>query len=131
MCLQHQAGRDFPTADGGHQLFQVGNLTDVGTLVDQASHMDGQPPAIHVIGLFTEQVEQLGVNHGDQEVEGAVCVGHDEEQRRFPVSQGVQLQLIIGGNLPQFGNVEGGQPGTAGNEDRLCGLARNELSRTF
>ena len=93
--------------------------------------MDGQPPTIHVIGLFTKQIEKLGVNHGDQEVEGTVCVGHDEEQRRFPVAQGIQFQLVIGGNLPQFGNVEGGQPGTAGNEDRLCCFTRNELSRTF
>ena len=87
--------------------------------------MDRQPPAIYVICLFAQQIEKLGVNHGDQEVEGAVCVGHNEEQRRFPVAQGIQFQLVIGGNLPQFGNVEGGQPGTAGNEDRLCGLASN------
>ena len=123
LCLQHQAGRNFPAADGGHQLFQVRDLPDVGALVDQTAHMDGQSPAIHVICFLAEQVEELGVNHGNQEVEGAVCFGHDEEQRRFPVSQGVQFKLVIGGNLPQFGNVEGSQPGTAGNEDRLRGLA--------
>ena len=131
LCLQDQAGRDFPAADGGHQLFEVRDLPDVGTLVDQAPHMDRQPPAVHIVGLFTEQIEQLGVNHRDQEVEGAVCVGHDEEQGCFSVAQGVEFQFIVGRNLPEFRNVKGGQAGTAGNKDGLRGLARNELSRTF
>ena len=130
LCLQHQAGRDFPAADGGHQLFQVGNLTDIGALVDQAAHMDGQPPAIYVIGLFTEQVKQLGVDHGDQEVEGAVCVGHDEEQCCFSVAQGIQFQFIIRSDFAEFRDIKGGQAGTAGNQDGLRGLASSQLVKT-
>src|SRR5699024_10150040 len=116
----HQAGRDFTAADGGHQLLQVRDLPDVSTLVNQAAHMDGQPTAIYVICLFAQQIEKLGVNHRDQEVEGAVCVGHNQEQCRFAVTQGVQFQLVIGGNLPQLRDIKWCQPGTAGNEDRLC-----------
>ena len=108
LCLQHQAGRDFPTADGGHQLLQVRDLPDIGTLVDQAAHMDGQPPAIHVICLFAQQIEKLGANHADNEIKRRIRVGHNEEQRRFLVSQSIQFQLVIGGNLPQFGNVKRG-----------------------
>ena len=85
--------------------------------------MDRQPPAVHIVGLLAEEVEQLGVYHGNQEVEGAVGVRHDEEQRRFPVAQSVQFQLIVGGNFPQFSDVEGGQSGTAGNQNRLGSLA--------
>ena len=129
--LQDQAGRNFPAADGGHQLFEIRDLPDVGTLVDQAPHMDRQPPAVHIVGLFTQQIEKLGVHHGNQEVEGAVGVAHNEEQRCFSVAQGVQFQLIVGGNFPQFGDVEGGKASTAGNQNRLRGLSRNELSRTF
>src|SRR5699024_303327 len=114
--LQNQTSRDFPAADGGHQLFQVRDLADVGALVNQAAYMDRQPPAIYVICLFAQQVEQLGVNHRDQEVEGAVRIGHDEEQCCFPVTQGVQLQLIVGRNLPKLRNIKGGQAGTAGNK---------------
>ena len=113
--LQDQAGRNLPAADGGHQLFQVRDLPDVGALVDQAPHMDRQPPAVHIVGLLAEEVEQLGVHHRDQEIEGAVGVRHDEEQRRFPVAQGVQFQLVVGRDLPQFRDVEGGQSGTAAN----------------
>ena len=128
--LQDQASRNFPAADGGDQLFQVWDLPDVGALVDQATHMDGQPPAVYIVGLFAEQIEQLGVHHRDQEVEGAVCVTHDEEQRRFPVAQSVQFQLIVGGDLPQFGDVEGGQSGTAGNQNRLGCFACRQLVET-
>ena len=123
LCLQNQTGRNFSAADGGHQLFEVRDLADIGALVDQTPHMDRQPPAVHIVGLLTEQVEQLGVHHRDQEVEGAVGVRHDEAQRCFPVAQGVQFQLIVGGDLPQFRDVEGGKASTAGNQNRLGSLA--------
>src|SRR5699024_215728 len=109
---------------------QVRDLADVGALVDQTAHMNWQPSAVHIICLFAQQIEQLGVHHGNQEVEGAVGVAHNEEQRCFSVAQGVQFQLIVGGNFPQFGDVEGGQSGTTGNENRLCGLARRQLIKT-
>ena len=93
--------------------------------------MNGQPSAVLVICLFTEQVKELGVDEGNQEVEGAVGVRHNEEQRRLPVSQGVQLQLVVGRDVPQFLDVKGRHSGTAGDQDGFGGLARNELSRTF
>ena len=131
LCLQYQTGRDLTAADGGDQFFQLGNLADVGTLVNEAAHMDRQPPAIHIICLFAEQVKQLGVAHGDQEVKAIVRVAHNEEQGGFLVSQGVQLQLVVGSDLPQLGNVEYGKARTAGNQDGFCGFARDKMSRTF
>ena len=131
LCLQDQAGGNLAAADGRHQLFQLGNLADVGALVDKAAHMDRQPPTVHVVGFLAQEVEQLGVAHGDQEVKAIVRVAHNEEQGRPPVAQGIQLQLIVGGDLPQLGNIEHGKPCPAGNQNRLGGFARNELSRTF
>ena len=93
--LQNKAGGDLTAANGRHQLFQIGNLPDVGTLVDQAAHMDGQLAAVHIICFIAKQIEKLGVDHRNQEVEGAVRVRHDEEQRRFLIAQRVQLQLIV------------------------------------
>lgn len=93
--------------------------------------MDREPPAVHIICLFAEQVKQLGVAHGDQEVKAIVRVAHNEEQGGFLVSQCVQLQLVVGSDLPQFRNVEHGKARTAGNQDGFCRFARNELSRTF
>ena len=115
--LQNQTRRDLTAADGSHQFFQLWNLTDVSTLIDQASHMDGQLTAVHIIGFVAEQIEKLGVDHGDQKVKGAVRIAHDKEQRRFPVAQLVQFQLIVHGGIPDFLNIEGCEPGTAGNKD--------------
>ena len=129
--LQNKAGRDLTAANGRHQLFQIRNLPDVGALVDQAPHMDGQLAAVHIICFIAKQIEKLGVDHADEEVKGGIRVRHDEEQRRLLIAQRVQLQLIVHGEVTQFLDVEGGEPGTTGNEDRFCGLARDKLSRTF
>ena len=129
--LQNKAGRDLTAADSRHQLFKVWNLPDVGTLVDQAPHMDGQFAAVHIICLVAEQIEKLGVDHADEEVEGGIRVRHDEEQRRSLIAQRVQLQLIVHGEVTQFLDVEGSQPCAAGNQDGFCGLSRDKLSRTF
>ena len=93
--------------------------------------MDWEPSAIHIVRLFTQEVEQLGVAHGDQKVKAIVRVAHNEEQGSFPVSQSVQLQLIIGCDLTQLCNVEYRKARTTGNQDRLGCFSRNELSRTF
>ena len=37
-----ETGRDFPAADGRHELFQLWDLPDVGALVNQTAHMDRQ-----------------------------------------------------------------------------------------
>ena len=129
--LQNKAGGDLTAADGGYQFFKVWNLPDVGALVDETPHMDGQFAAVHIICFIAKQIEKLGVNHADEEIKGGIRVRHDEEQRRFLIAQRVQLQLIVHGEVTQFLNVEGGEPCAAGNEDGFCRFARNELSRTF
>ena len=93
--------------------------------------MDRQPPAIHIVSLFAEQVEKLGVAHGDQEVKAIIRIAHNEEQGSLAISQGIQFQLVVGGDLPQLRDVEYGKARTAGNQDGFCRFARNELSRTF
>ena len=77
--------------------------------------MDGQPAAVHIVRLVAQEIEQLGVDHAGEEVEGVVCVGNDDKQRRLPVAQRVQLQLVIRRDLPQLLNVEGGKARTAAN----------------
>jgi len=93
--------------------------------------MDGQPAAVHVVCFVAKEVEQLALQHGDDEVEGGVRVAHNEEQRRFPVAQGIQLQFVVRHDLPQLRNIEGSKAGAAANQDGFQGLARSKLSRTF
>ena len=106
--LQNKAGGDLTAADGSHQLFQIGNLPDVGTLVDETPYMNGQLAAVYIICLVAQQIEKLGVDHADEEVEGAVRIAHDEEQCRFLIAQRVQLQLIVHSEVTQLLDVEGG-----------------------
>ena len=91
LCLENQNGGDFPAADGRHQLFKVGNLPDVGALVNQASHMHGQAPAVHVVRLIAQEVEKLGIAHGNQEIKAVVRITHNEEQRRLLVAQRIEF----------------------------------------
>lgn len=131
--LKHQAGGNLTASDGRHQLFQIGNLTDVGALVNEAAHMNRQTPAELVIRLFTEQIKELAVNHGNEEVKGAVRVAHDEEQHGllgialFGSAQRIQLQFIIHGDLPKLLNVKGSKARTGGNIDRFSCFAGGQL----
>ena len=63
------------------------------------------------------------IAHGDQEVERAVGIRHDNEERGFPVADGVQLQIIVCRDFPKFLNVKGSQPCTARDQDVLGRLS--------
>ena len=73
----------------------------------------------------------LRKGQGNNEVISGGCVGNREENRRFPIPDAVKLQFVIRHDLPELGDVKGGQPGAAGNKDRFCCLARDEKSRTL
>ena len=89
--------------------------------------MNRQPPAVNVVGFLTQEVEQLRVAHGNEEIKSVVGIAHNEEQRRFLVPQGVQGQLVIGRQFSKFLDVEGGKPRTAANQDALGCLAGRQL----
>ena len=93
--------------------------------------MDGKPSVVNVICFVAEKVEELRIHDRHDEIEGVIGIGNNDEQRRLPVSDGVQFHLIVAHQLPQLCDVEGRKPCTAGNQNRLRGFARNELSRTF
>ena len=46
----------------------------VGKLVQDQTDMDGQPPAVEVIRLVTEQIEKLTIHEGGHEIESAVRI---------------------------------------------------------
>ena len=113
--LQHQTSGDLTASDGCHQLFQLRDLPDIGALINETAHMDWEPAAIHIVGFFAEQVKQLGITHGNQKVKAVICITHNEKQSSFPVSQSIQLQLVISCDLTQLCNVEYGTARTARN----------------
>ena len=87
--------------------------------------MNRQPAAVDIIRFLAEQVEELCVRHTDQEIESAVRITHDQEQRCLLVPEGIQLQFVVGRQLPELLDIKDGQPGAAGNQDRFCCLACN------
>ena len=42
-----------------------------------------------------------------------------------------QLQLVIGHDLPELGNIKGSKASAAGDQNDFSGFARDKLSRTF
>ena len=70
--------------------------------------MDRQPPAVEVIRLIVEQIEKLTIHEGGHEIESAVRVGNDNEQRRFAVAQGVKLQFVRFHQIPELFDIERG-----------------------
>ena len=41
--------------------------------------MDREPAAVHIVRFFTEQIKQLGVAHGNQEVKAVIGIAHNEK----------------------------------------------------
>ena len=119
---RHLAG-----ADNRHQLFQLGHLARVGRLVPQHPYMVGQTASVNIVGPFTQKIEHLRKGQGNNEVIGGRGVGNREEHRRFPLSDAVKLQLVIGHDLPELGDVKGGQPGAAGNQNTFGRLAAGKF----
>ena len=93
--------------------------------------MDGQFAAVFIVGLVAKQIEKLRLQHSDNKIKRAVRIREDDKQRRFPVAQGIQLQLVLCHEVPQLRDVKGRQAGAAANQDGFQSFARNELSRTF
>ena len=93
--------------------------------------MDRQAAAVEVVRLVAQKVEKLGVHERRHKIEGAVRIREDDEQRRFAVAQGVQLQLVLRHEVPQLLDVKGRKAGAAANQNGFQSIARNELSRTF
>ena len=89
--------------------------------------MNGKPTVVNVICFIAQKVEELGIHDCHDEIEGVIGIGNDDEQRRLPVSDGVQLHLIVAHQFPQLCDVEGRKPCAAGNQNRLGGFARRQL----
>ena len=93
--------------------------------------MDGQLPAVEIVRFVTEQIEKLAVHQRSHKIEGRIGIRQYYKQGGFLVAQSIQLQFVIGGQITQLLNIEGSQPRTAANQNRLSCFARDELSRTF
>ena len=93
--------------------------------------MDREPAAVDIVRFLAKQVEELCICHTDEEFEGAVRIAHNQEQRRFLIPQGIQLQFVIGRQFPELLDIKDGKPCAAGDKDTFRCLPCNKMSRTF
>ena len=70
--------------------------------------MNGQPPAVFVVGFGAEQIEKLRYDHRRYKVKGGVGVAGDDKERRFSVAQRIKLQFVAFHKFPQLPNVKRG-----------------------
>ena len=89
--------------------------------------MDRQAAAVEVVRLVAKEVKKLGVHECCHKIEGAVRVRKNDEQRRFPVAQGVQLQFVLRHKVPQLLNIKGREAGAAANQDGFQSFAGSHL----
>ena len=82
--------------------------------------MNRKPASVNIVSLFAQQIEQLGIAHGDQEIEGIIRIGHDKKKSCLPVTQGVQFQLVIGCQIAQLLNIKRSKTRTAGDQNGFC-----------
>ena len=68
--------------------------------------MDGQPPAVFVIGPVTKQVDKLALYHCQNEIKGRVRVRHNQEQGCFFIPDGVKFQFVVLHQLPHLPDVK-------------------------
>ena len=91
----------------------------------------GQPAAVNIVRPFAQEVEHLRKCQRHKKIVGAVRVADAEKCCRPAISHAVKLQLVIGHDLPELGNVKGSKASAAGNQNAFGRLARDKLSRTF
>ena len=89
--------------------------------------MHRQASSVDIIRLLTEQVEHLRIDHGDQKIKCGISIRHDQEKRCFPVSQRIQLQFIVHGDIPDFLNIKRSKSCAAADKYTFQGLAGSHL----
>ncbi len=89
--------------------------------------MHRQLAAVHIIRLFAQEVEQLGVAQADEEVEAVVCVAHDQKKGGLSIAQGVQVQFVHCRQVTQLLNIKGCKSSATGDEDGLGSLSSCQL----
>ena len=84
--MEDDADGNFPASHGGQELVKIVRQCDVRKLVHDKVDMDWQPPAMLKVRFPVELLEQLGVEHTDNEVVGAVTVRNHRKDGGFPFS---------------------------------------------
>ena len=86
---------------------------------------------MNIVCPFTQEVEHLRKGQGHNEVISRGGIGNNEEYRRFPISDAVKLQFVIGHDFTKLRDVKGRQPSTAGNQNAFAVLPETKSQGLF
>ena len=89
--------------------------------------MDRQPATIHIVCFIAQQIEKLGLQHGNHEVKCGICIRHNEEQCSQPVTDHIQFHFIIGHDLTKLRYIKGSKSGSTANQYAFCSFARRKF----
>ena len=126
-ALQYDRSGDFPAPYGGNQFLKPGDLSDIAKFVQKTADMDRKTAIILIIRQITEQIEKLGVENGDNEIESVVCVRDNDEEGSLFSAETFQIHFIIGSEIPQFFDIKWSKPGSARNKYALRCLSSSKL----
>ena len=114
--LLEQGQADLAGADHRHQLFQVRDLAQCWRPRPTVPGRGGAGGPMLIVRPPAQEVEHLGERQSRNEIIGDVRVADDEESRCPLVPQAVQLHFVVGHDLPELGDVRGGQLRAAANK---------------
>ena len=57
--------------------------------------MHRKSSTIYIVCLIAKQIEKLRLQHRNHKVEGCICIGHNQKQGCFPVTDLIQFHFII------------------------------------
>ena len=120
---------DLTVADYADEVLEIRDFL-IGELVQQARHMMFERAAVFQ-RLVAQDVERLRADHRRDEIKRGIHVGNNAEQRRFPISEHIQFQLVAYPHVAHFLDVERRETSAAGDQDKFRGLARCSLLRTL
>ena len=89
--------------------------------------MNRKPSPVDIICLFTQGIEQLCINHADDEIEGVVRIRHDQEQYASPVSKLIKVQFIVTHDFTKLSDIKWRQSGSTADQNTFARLASRKL----
>ena len=92
--LEDDADGNLPASHGGKELVKIIRQGDIRKFVHDKVDVDRQPSAMLKVRFPVELLEQLGVEHSDDEVVGAVAVRDHRKNGGFPLSDFPKLHFI-------------------------------------
>ena len=93
--------------------------------------MTRQRAVVDLVCAVLEGLKRLCVKQTHKEIKRVVVVGNDSVKSHFLLAQRVKVHIVMVGQGLDLRQIKGCKTDSRTHQDRFCGFARDELSRTF